>query len=106
MFSQEILTDRLAHLTRKCNIKKASIRDPNTPAEIADLRNKTFLKIVMAMEKIHSRPEEYGICEKCGEAIPLLRLKSIPEARFCINCQKMEDRHVQFVNRLTDQMAT
>ncbi len=30
----------------------------------------------------------YGYCEKCSEAIPLARLKLIPEARYCIPCER------------------
>ncbi|NTU73052.1 TraR/DksA family transcriptional regulator [Candidatus Roizmanbacteria bacterium] len=29
----------------------------------------------------------YGYCERCGQAIPLPRLKLIPEARFCVKCE-------------------
>jgi len=30
----------------------------------------------------------YGICESCGEPIPLARLEVIPYARRCMKCQK------------------
>jgi RNA polymerase-binding protein DksA len=30
----------------------------------------------------------YGLCLSCGERIALERLKSVPEARFCIGCQE------------------
>lgn len=31
---------------------------------------------------------KYGICERCGNPISLERLKFLPEARFCIDCEK------------------
>ena len=33
----------------------------------------------------------YGICESCGKAIPLPRLRAMPAARFCLACQKTEE---------------
>jgi DnaK suppressor protein len=30
----------------------------------------------------------YGVCEACGEDIPLGRLRSQPQARFCVPCQR------------------
>ncbi|HZO82035.1 MAG TPA: TraR/DksA family transcriptional regulator [Candidatus Binataceae bacterium] len=34
----------------------------------------------------------YGLCAKCGEEIPLERLKVVPFATFCIDCQQSRDR--------------
>ena len=33
----------------------------------------------------------YGLCEKCSEKIVPQRLKALPYARFCINCQREEE---------------
>ena len=30
----------------------------------------------------------YGVCEACGKDIPLGRLRSLPQARFCVPCQR------------------
>lgn len=30
----------------------------------------------------------HGICEPCGNAIPTARLKAVPWARYCIDCQE------------------
>jgi RNA polymerase-binding protein DksA len=30
----------------------------------------------------------YGVCEECGEAIDPARLKAIPHARLCLDCQR------------------
>jgi RNA polymerase-binding transcription factor DksA len=32
---------------------------------------------------------DYGICESCGEAIPLPRLKAVPYAKLCLQCQNV-----------------
>lgn len=31
---------------------------------------------------------KYGICEKCGEPIDRARLEALPQARFCVECEK------------------
>lgn len=33
----------------------------------------------------------YGKCERCGGPIPKQRLKAMPQATFCIKCQKIEE---------------
>jgi RNA polymerase-binding protein DksA len=30
----------------------------------------------------------FGLCESCGRAIPLARLRAMPAARRCLDCQK------------------
>lgn len=37
-----------------------------------------------ALERIRSG--EYGICQRCGEAIDPARLEAIPEAALCVSC--------------------
>ena len=35
---------------------------------------------------------DYGVCEACGEPIPLLRLLASPSVRYCVACQqKLEE---------------
>lgn len=34
----------------------------------------------------------YGLCESCGGRIPNSRLKAIPHARFCLECQEAQER--------------
>ncbi len=34
----------------------------------------------------------YGICESCGDEIPIERLKVLPFARFCLECQEEMER--------------
>lgn len=43
-----------------------------------------------ALEKMEDGT--YGLCEDCGEAINKKRLKIIPFARFCINCQSEHEK--------------
>lgn len=34
----------------------------------------------------------FGVCERCGEAIALARLRAIPFTRYCLTCQAGEER--------------
>ena len=34
----------------------------------------------------------YGICESCGDEIPIERLKVLPFARYCLECQEEMER--------------
>ncbi len=38
--------------------------------------------------------EEFGLCEECGEPIPMERLMILPEATYCVPCQcRLERRN-------------
>jgi len=54
-------------------------------AQVKDLEKRVG-DMKLALTKI-SRGN-YGKCEKCSQPIPLARLKLIPEARFCIDCER------------------
>ncbi|PIY69294.1 hypothetical protein COY90_01390 [Candidatus Roizmanbacteria bacterium CG_4_10_14_0_8_um_filter_39_9] len=55
-------------------------------AEINDLQ-KRLKDIELSLQKVHKG--RYGSCEKCGQTIPAVRLELVPEARFCIACEKI-----------------
>jgi len=54
-------------------------------AEIKDLQRR-LINIELALKKIAK--DRYENCEKCGQSIPLARFKLVPEARFCVDCEK------------------
>lgn len=54
-------------------------------AEIKDLERRVK-DIDIALKKITKN--QFGKCEKCGKSIPQARLKLVPEAQFCIDCEK------------------
>ncbi len=33
----------------------------------------------------------YGYCENCGKPIDFARLKALPDARFCLHCQRQRE---------------
>lgn len=54
-------------------------------AQIKDLQKReTDIKI--ALNKLSKNT--YGICERCQQPIPLARLRLVPEAHYCIECEK------------------
>lgn len=55
-------------------------------AEVKDLE-KRLLAINVTLKKI-GKGSSYGVCERCHKTIPLARLKLIPEAQYCIDCEK------------------
>lgn len=54
-------------------------------AEVKDLTKK-MKDMNHALAKIDKNT--YGTCERCGMEIPKPRLELIPEARFCIACER------------------
>ena len=38
----------------------------------------------------------YGLCEECGIKIPKARLKVLPFAKFCVECQEKNEREEKY----------
>jgi DnaK suppressor protein len=62
---------------------------------IASSRNRNqdvvLQKVEKALRKLEKEPEEYGLCESCGEDILQGRLKAMPYAELCTDCQSGRD---------------
>jgi len=75
---------------------------------IASNRNRSdadvLAKVRHALEKLASDPDSFGECEECGDEIALGRLKAMPYAQLCVNCQAKKDpsRTLPTRKRLTD----
>ena len=54
-------------------------------AEIKDFERRAR-NVEIALEKIEKG--NYGVCERCGKPIPKPRLQLVPEARYCVDCEK------------------
>jgi DnaK suppressor protein len=50
----------------------------------------TLEEVERALAKINTG--EFGICEVCEKTIPSKRIKALPWARCCLECQEKEDR--------------
>ncbi|HEX5482284.1 MAG TPA: TraR/DksA family transcriptional regulator [Terriglobia bacterium] len=60
-------------------------------ARTADLRSRILKEIDRALERVARG--NYGVCESCGEAISPARLKALPWARYCVQCQELISRN-------------
>jgi DnaK suppressor protein len=62
---------------------------------IASNRNRNhavlLARIAKALQKIEHEPEEYGLCEDCGDELLEARLKAMPFAELCLECQLRKD---------------
>ena len=54
-------------------------------AQIKDLKRRVE-DITNALNQIAKN--RYGFCTRCHQPIPLARLKLIPEAHYCVDCEK------------------
>jgi len=57
----------------------------------ANMRSRTLKEIERALARCAGGT--YGVCEACEEEISPARLKAIPWARYCVNCQEMLSRN-------------
>lgn len=64
--------------------------DQNFALRIKDRERKLIKKIDEALDRLATRT--YGICEGCGEEIPLKRLKARPVTTFCIECKTQQEQ--------------
>lgn len=64
--------------------------DQNFALRIKDRERKLIKKIDEALERLSTKT--YGICEGCGEEIPLKRLKARPVTTFCIACKTQQEQ--------------
>ncbi len=62
---------------------------------IASSRNRNLAvllaRVEKALRKLRDEPDEFGVCEQCGEDILLGRLKAMPHAELCTDCQSGHD---------------
>ena len=59
-------------------------------SQLADIENRELVSVESALERI--REGTYGVCEQCGRSIPLARLRAIPYATLCIQCQRETEK--------------
>jgi RNA polymerase-binding transcription factor DksA len=60
-------------------------------AFLATSEGSTLADIDDALRKIYGK-KEYGICEACDKPIAEKRLKAVPHAKLCRECQSMRER--------------
>jgi RNA polymerase-binding transcription factor DksA len=58
---------------------------------LASVEGRRLADLDEALRKLYAEPERVGVCERCGQKIPVERLEVIPEARFCAECQSITE---------------
>lgn len=59
---------------------------------LSDTERQVLLAIDEALERLDSG--QYGTCLNCEESIPRARLKAVPWARYCIDCQEQAEQGI------------
>src|SRR5438309_426564 len=104
------LAERKAHLLAEGPQKIEPNRQDDTAVGVADedaqalsemlqtlasTRNRDSARelslIDRALRKLAEEPDEYGVCEDCGDEIPAKRLEVMPFAQYCAECQAALD---------------
>lgn len=105
---KEVIFKNLGHFhtVQKEGDKTLSSRPANVPTHLAELGTDIFEKeleldlVSLESERLREINEaiaklekgNYGICEKCGQKISRSRLVALPYAKYCIVCQKEEEK--------------
>ena len=58
-------------------------------SQLAEVESRELGSIEKALEQM--RDGTYGLCEHCNKKIPLARLKALPYATTCIECQRLAE---------------
>lgn len=61
----------------------ASNRNAHDAAVLARVR--------AALKRLAAEPEDFGNCLDCGDEVPFARLKALPYAEYCLECQGRRD---------------
>ncbi|MCM2277384.1 MAG: TraR/DksA C4-type zinc finger protein [Oligoflexia bacterium] len=70
----------------------ASVIDTNADyfLKLANSHQHELIEIRDALDRMHRGV--YGVCESCSEGIAVARLRRLPHARLCIDCQSARER--------------
>ena len=59
-------------------------------SQLAECESRELENIQGALQRLARG--KYGVCEECEAKIPVARLRALPYASLCVNCQHKEDR--------------
>ncbi len=60
-------------------------------AAVVEITSRTLQGIETALARLKSG--KYGVCSECGSEIPAARLRAMPFAERCRDCQELADAH-------------
>ncbi len=90
-YFKRLLTGQLAELLRQSDDTPSTttVGSQDFAGRIKDRENKLIDRIRKALGRIDDGT--FGICEQCGENIPLERMKARPVTTQCIECRVPDD---------------
>lgn len=82
--------------------QRLSENAPEEQGDEAETGNKIFALKKVIGQKLTAvkqalrdlRRGNYGICDKCGQKIDPARLKAVPDAQYCLECEKELEEQV------------
>ncbi len=79
---------------------KKHLGDYNNRFYIGDDRLNTLIKCLRKIDEAMERVDQgiYGICQKCGQQIPLGRLMAVPWTEHCVPCKNLSNGRVGAVS--------
>lgn len=87
------LSDAAAH--RDCSdlLDESSVDDADlgTDRLLLAQGQRALASTIAALRRIEDG--SYGICASCGGAIPLVRLRALPDTETCVGCSRAARRH-------------
>jgi DnaK suppressor protein len=86
MLTQEELESREIEMVEQAQ----EMDDADRLAALSDADLRRVAAIDEALDRITQR--SYGVCESCGEDIPVDRLRALPEATMCADCAGLAGR--------------
>ena len=67
-----------------------ALSDVETHASLIERAEERLRAIDVALDLLEQ--DRYGTCDNCGEEIPMERLKAVPFAAYCVDCQTKRNR--------------
>ena len=108
------LVDRRNTLLRQVSQTEDDLRvlDTDTPAELEEDAQERHLAGILASLDERGQAEidaidrtvglidagDYGICEDCGEEVPMARLEALPTATTCVTCAEAREAAARSAN--------
>jgi len=77
-------------------------RDRELSLLLTDRDKEKLFAINEALEKL--KEGSYGICEECGDKIGHGRLKVMPLAKYCVNCQSKVEREMVLQKKVEEEL--
>jgi DnaK suppressor protein len=95
------LSDKLRKLRATLPVERAEVRDAEEQRMDEFVRDMDFALLEMESSTLQRIDEAvlrlqqgtYGICAGCDEPIAEARLRALPFATLCRNCQELEEEH-------------